>query len=125
MAVGEALTNIMWAKISSLEDIKCSANWMWAPKLPGEGAALYEAACAMRDLMIQLGIAADGGKDSLSMASRVQEKIVKSPRELVISAYATMPDITKVVTPDIKKPGTSQLISIEITYTKPDWEVRL
>jgi len=115
MAVGEALTNIVWAKISGLQDIKCSANWMWAPKLPGEGAALYEAACAMRDLMIQLGIAADGGKDSLSMATRVQEKIVKSPRELVISAYATMPDITKVVTPDIKKPGASQLILIEIT----------
>jgi phosphoribosylformylglycinamidine synthase len=115
MAVGEALTNIVWAQISRLEDIKCSANWMWAPKLPGEGAALYDAACAMRDLMIQLGIAVDGGKDSLSMATRVGEEIVKSPRELVISAYATMPDITKVVTPDIKKPGHSQLIFIEIT----------
>ena len=115
MAVGEALTNIVWAQISGLEDIKCSANWMWAPKLPGEGAALYDAACAMRDLMIQLGIAVDGGKDSLSMATRVGEEIVKSPRELVISTYATMPDITKVVTPDIKSPGHSQLIFIEIT----------
>jgi phosphoribosylformylglycinamidine synthase len=114
MAVGEALTNIVWAQISRLEDIKCSANWMWAPKLPGEGAALYDAACAMRDLMIQLGIAVDGGKDSLSMATRVGEEIVKSPRELVISAYATMPDITKVVTPDIKNAGHSQLIFIDI-----------
>jgi phosphoribosylformylglycinamidine synthase len=114
MAVGEALTNIVWAHISQLEDIKCSANWMWAPKLPGEGAALYDAACAMRDLMIQLGIAVDGGKDSLSMATRVGEEIVKSPRELVVSAYATMPDITKVVTPDIKKPGHSQLIFVDI-----------
>jgi phosphoribosylformylglycinamidine synthase len=114
MAVGEALTNIVWAQISRLEDIKCSANWMWAPKLPGEGVALYDAACAMRDLMIQLGIAVDGGKDSLSMATRVGEEIVKSPPELVISAYATMPDITKVVTPDIKKPGQSVLIFIDI-----------
>jgi phosphoribosylformylglycinamidine synthase len=114
MAVGEALTNIVWAQISRLEDIKCSANWMWAPKLPGEGAALYDAACAMRDLMVQLGIAVDGGKDSLSMATRVGEEIVKSPRELVISAYATMPDITRVVTPDIKNPGHSQLIFIDI-----------
>jgi phosphoribosylformylglycinamidine synthase len=114
MAVGEALTNIVWAHISRLEDIKCSANWMWAPKLPGEGAALYDAACAMRDLMIQLGIAVDGGKDSLSMATRVGEEIVKSPRELVVSAYATMPDITKVVTPDIKTPGDSQLIFVDI-----------
>ncbi len=115
MAVGEALTNIVWAQISRLGDIKCSANWMWAPKLPGEGAALYDAACAMRDLMIQLGIAVDGGKDSLSMATRVGEEVVKSPRELVISAYATMPDITKVVTPDLKHPGRSELILIDIT----------
>jgi len=115
MAVGEALTNIVWAQISRLQDIKCSANWMWAPKLPGEGAALYDAAGAMRDLMIKLGIAVDGGKDSLSMATRVGDDIVKSPRELVISAYATMPDITKVVTPDIKNPGRSQLIFIDIS----------
>jgi phosphoribosylformylglycinamidine synthase len=57
----------------------------------------------------------DGGKDSLSMATRVGDEIVKSPRELVISAYATMPDITKVVTPDIKNPGHSQLIFIDIS----------
>ena len=119
MAVGEALTNIVWAQISGLQDIKCSANWMWAPKLPGEGAALYDAVCAMRDLMIRLGIAVDGGKDSLSMATRVGDEIVKSPRELVISAYATMPDITRVVTPDIKNPGQSQLIFIEIAQAKP------
>ncbi len=118
MAVGEALTNIVWAQISRLQDIKCSANWMWAPKLPGEGAALYDAVCAMRDLMIELGVAVDGGKDSLSMAARVGDEIVKSPRALVISAYATMPDITKVVTPDIKSPGHSQLIFIDIAKQK-------
>ena len=118
MAVGEALTNLAWAHISRLEDIKCSANWMWAPKLPGEGAALYDAVTAMRDLMIRLGIAVDGGKDSLSMATRVGDEIVKSPRELVISAYATMPDITKVVTPDLKNPGQSRLIFIDVAREK-------
>jgi phosphoribosylformylglycinamidine synthase len=118
MAVAEALTNLVWAKISGPGDIKCSANWMWAPKLPGEGAALYDAACAMRDLMIELGIAVDGGKDSLSMATRVEKEIVKSPRELVISAYATMPDITKVVTPDFKEPGSSRIIFIDLANGK-------
>jgi len=118
MAVGEALTNIVWAKITDLEDIKCSANWMWAAKLPGEGVAIYDAACAMRNLMIQLGIAVDRGKDSLSMATKIGEETVKSPRELVISAYSTMSDITKVVTPDIKKPGQSELILIDITPGK-------
>jgi phosphoribosylformylglycinamidine synthase len=118
MAVGEALTNLVWAQIDTLEGVKCSANWMWAPKLPGEGAALYDAACAMRDAMISLGIAVDGGKDSLSMATRVGEETVKSPRELVISAYASMEDITKVVTPDIKRPGESVLIFVDLAEGK-------
>jgi phosphoribosylformylglycinamidine synthase len=118
MAVTEALTNLVWARISGLEDVKCSANWMWAPKLPGEGAALYDVACAMRDLMIQLGIAVDGGKDSLSMATRIGDEIVKSPRELVISAYATMSDITKVVTPDFKNHGASRIIFIDLANGK-------
>jgi phosphoribosylformylglycinamidine synthase len=118
MSVAEAVTNIMWAKISALEDIKCSGNWMWAPKLPGEGADLYDAAIAMRDFMIELGIALDGGKDSLSMAAKVTnadgtEEIVKSPGTLVISAYATCPDISKVMTPDIKQPGKSRLLFID------------
>ncbi|MEW6109248.1 MAG: phosphoribosylformylglycinamidine synthase [Nitrospirota bacterium] len=118
MSVAEALTNIVWAKISALGDIKCSGNWMWAPKLPGEGADLYDAAVAMRDIMIVLGIAVDGGKDSLSMAAKVTgadgaTEVVKSPGTLVISAYAPCPDITKVITPDIKMPGESRLIFID------------
>ncbi|NLI29535.1 MAG: phosphoribosylformylglycinamidine synthase [Nitrospiraceae bacterium] len=119
LSVGEALTNIVWAKISRLEDIRCSGNWMWAPKLPGEGARLYDAAVAMRDIMIDLGIAIDGGKDSLSMAARVTHpdgsvEVVKSPGTLVVSAYAPVPDIGKVVTPDIKRPGRSVLLFVDL-----------
>ena len=123
MSVAEAVTNIMWARISGLGDIKCSGNWMWAPKLPGEGADLYDAAAAMRDIMIGLGIAIDGGKDSLSMAAKVTDpsgatEIVKSPGTLVISAYATCPDITRVITPDIKQPGKSRLLFIDLAAGK-------
>ncbi len=118
LTVGESLTNIVWAKISRLEDIKCSGNWMWAAKLPGEGAKLYDAAVALRDMMLKLGIAIDGGKDSLSMAAKVISKdkseVVKSPGTLVISTYATCPDITKVVTPDIKMPEKSRLLFIDL-----------
>jgi phosphoribosylformylglycinamidine synthase len=118
MSIGEALTNIVWAGISALEDIKCSGNWMWAAKLPGEGAKLYDAAVALSDILVKLGIAIDGGKDSLSMAATVSgqqsAETVKSPGTLVISAYATCPDITKVITPDIKQPGLSKLIYIDL-----------
>jgi len=113
MAVGETLTNLVWARIEDPEQIKCSANWMWAPKLLGEGAAIYDAAEAMCDLMIDIGMAADGGKDSLSMATMVGDETVKSPRELVISAYAAVPDIRKVISPDIKFPG-SVLLFIDL-----------
>jgi phosphoribosylformylglycinamidine synthase len=119
LCVGEALTNIVWARISALEDIKCSGNWMWAAKLPGEGAKLYDAAVAMSDIMTRLGIAVDGGKDSLSMAAQVSDpsgntETVKSPGTLVVSAYATCPDITNVITPDIKRPGESRLMYVDL-----------
>ena len=118
MAVGESLTNLVWAAIDDLEQVKCSANWMWAPKLPGEGAALFDAVKGMCDAMIAVGMAVDGGKDSLSMATMVGDETVKSPRELVISAYAAMSDINKVVTPDLKRAGSSSLLFIDLANGK-------
>ena len=41
----------------------------YAAKMEHEGAAMYDAAVALRDAMIALGLACDGGKDSLSMAA--------------------------------------------------------
>ena len=117
MAVGEAWTNLVWARIRDPEQVKCSANWMWAPKLPGEGAALNDAARAMREAMIATGMAVDGGKDSLSMATMVGEETVKSPRQLVISAYAAMDDIRQVVTPDLKQ-GGSEILFIDLAPKK-------
>lgn len=121
MAVGEMLTNMACALISGLSDIKISANWMWAAKQAGEGALLYDAAVAAEQCLIALGPAIDGGKDSLSMAAKVGDEIVKAPGELVISGYCTMPDITKVVTPDIKYPGRSKLMLIDLSH----WANRL
>nr|CAD7462723.1 unnamed protein product [Timema tahoe] len=112
MTVAESLSNLVFAAISDLKDVKCSGNWMWAAKLPGEGAALYDACVAMCDVMSQLGVAVDGGKDSLSMAARVGKDTIKAPGQyhgsgaLVVSTYAPCPDITLVVTPDLKCPST-------------------
>lgn len=114
MSVGEALTNLVWAKISDLKDVKSSGNWMWAAKLEGEASRMYKAAEATSDLMIDLGIAIDGGKDSLSMATKLGDEIIKSPGELTISTYVSVPDITKVVTPDIKEAGDSEVWFIDL-----------
>lgn len=119
MTVAEALTNLVFASISDLKDVKCSGNWMWAAKLPYEGAALYDACKAMCDVMRELGIAIDGGKDSLSMAARVGTTTVKSPGTLVVSTYAPCPDVRKVVTPDLKVPSsgkTGRLLFVDLSH---------
>lgn len=115
LAVAEALTNLVFARVTNLKDVKCSGNWMWAAKLPGEGAALAEACRAMCAVMGELGVAVDGGKDSLSMAARVGTETVKAPGTLVISTYAVCPDITATVTPDLKCPdGKGTLLHVAI-----------
>ncbi len=119
MSVAEALTNLVWAEVTALEDVKCSANWMWAAKFPGEGAALYDAAKALCDTLLKLGVAIDGGKDSLSMAALAPDgaggdESVKAPGALVVSAYVTCPDITKTVTPDLKRPGQGRLLYVDL-----------
>ncbi len=116
MAVAEMLTNLCSTKITKLSDVKCRANWMWAAKRAGQGALLYDAAVAMRDIILRLGIAIDGGKDSLSMATHVGDELVVSPGELVIMGYAPVPDITKVVTPDFKGSGCLGFIRLGGPY---------
>ena len=115
MTVGEALTNLVFAKITSLkvsnqrcfidiskqnciekgkeinkvhilcvdhsQDVKCSGNWMWPGKRGVEGAELFDTCTAMCDIMRKLGIAVDGGKDSLSMSARVENELVNAPGE--------------------------------------------
>lgn len=115
MTVAEAMTNIVWAKMSKIEDIKASGNWMYAAKLPGEGAKMWDACVALRDSLLTLGVGIDGGKDSLSMAARCGDEITKAPGELTMTCYVTCPDITKTVTPDLKcPPSGSRLLFVDL-----------
>jgi phosphoribosylformylglycinamidine synthase len=116
MTVAESMTNLVWAKISKIADIKASGNWMYAAKLPGEGAKMYDACEALRESLITFGAGIDGGKDSLSMAAQCGDEVVKAPGELSMTCYVTCPDITKTVTPDLKCPGgaTTKLLYIDL-----------
>ena len=67
MTIGEMLTNLIFVRISDFKDIKCLGNWMWSPKLKEQGYLLYEAVKIVEDMLKQLKIGIDGGKDSLSM----------------------------------------------------------
>nr|CDJ84174.1 AIR synthase related protein domain containing protein [Haemonchus contortus] len=104
MTVAETLTNLVAAPITDIKDVKMSGNWMWAAKCDGEGARLVEACDTLCKGLAAVGCAIDGGKDSLSMAAKVDEELVKAPGTLVLSAYAPCPDVTKVLTPDFKGP---------------------
>lgn len=89
MTVAEAITNLMFCKITDLKDVKCSGNWMYAAKMSGEGLHLWNQCKAMCSTMKELGIAIDGGKDSLSMAAVVRKnqnevEIVKAPGNLIV-----------------------------------------
>ncbi|KAJ7960146.1 putative Phosphoribosylformylglycinamidine synthase [Quillaja saponaria] len=118
LAVGKALTNLVWAKVTSLSDVMASGDWMYAAKLDGEGAAMYDAATSLSEAMIELVIAIDGGKDSLSMAAHAAGEVVKAPGNVVISVYVTCPDITKTVTPDPKLGDDGVLLHIDLGQGK-------
>ncbi len=110
LAVTEALLNMAGSYIDDLSQVKASGNWMWAAKLEGEGPRLIDTALAVRDLMITLGLAIDGGKDSLSMAAKTQSpegktELVKAPGQFIVALYAATSDITCKATADLKTPG--------------------
>ena len=105
MTVGELVTNIMWTKIPNINHIKCSGNWMCPLQKEGSKYELYEACQSMCDTMKTIGLSIDGGKDSLSMSTKLQHKTIHSPTTLVLSGYADCPDIQNRVTADFKRYG--------------------
>lgn len=117
LTVIEMLTNIIWANITNLEDIKCSGNWMWPLKMDGEKYKLWETCKSMVKFMRKLGVSIDGGKDSLSMSVTTKNgEIIKSPSTLVISGYVGTDDVTKSVSQQFKKSnGKSYVIWIDFS----------
>jgi phosphoribosylformylglycinamidine (FGAM) synthase-like enzyme len=48
------------------------------------------------------------------MAAKIGNETVKSPGEVTLTCYAACTDITKTVTPDLKYPGKSHLLYIDM-----------
>ncbi len=120
MAIGEALTNIVAASISSLRDIRLSANWMAAAGYPGEDAALFDTVKAVgEELCPRLGLAIPVGKDSLSMKTVWQQngeqREMVAPLSLIISAFAPVQDIRTTLTPQLRTDqGDTDLILVDL-----------
>ncbi|MDP2033572.1 MAG: phosphoribosylformylglycinamidine synthase [Polaromonas sp.] len=119
MAVAEAITNLLAAPME-LPRVKLSANWMAACGEPGQDAALYETVKAVSmELCPALGVSIPVGKDSLSMRTVWSEggasKKVTSPVSLIVSAFATLPDVRGTLTPQLDaREADSTLILIDL-----------
>ena len=119
MAVGEALTNLLAAPVAGLSGIKLSCNWMAACGEDGEDAALYDTveAVAMR-LLPELGVSVPVGKDSLSMRTRWTDagsgeaRQVTSPVSLVVTAFASLPDVRGTWTPQVHDGSALLLVDL-------------
>jgi phosphoribosylformylglycinamidine synthase len=123
MAVAESLMNLFAARIESLEDIKLSANWMAPAGHPGEDARLFDTVQAVSRYCQELGLAIPVGKDSMSMKTVWQEKgekkSVTAPLSLVVTAFATTPDVRKHVTPQLRTDaGDTRLILVDLGFGK-------
>jgi phosphoribosylformylglycinamidine synthase len=119
MAIGEAITNLAAAPIT-LDRVKLSANWMAAAGRPGEDAALFDTVKAVAlDLCPALGVAIPVGKDSLSMRTTWRERgidrEVVSPVSLIVSAFAQVPDVREVWTPQLRRDaGPTELVLLDL-----------
>jgi phosphoribosylformylglycinamidine synthase len=120
MAIGESITNIASTPIADIKDIKLSANWMAAAGHAGEDEKLYETVKAVgMEMCPELGITIPVGKDSMSMRTAWNEdgedKSVTSPLSLIISAFAPVTDVRKLVTPQLRTDlGASELLYIDL-----------
>ena len=119
ISVAEAVTNILPSGVSSLSDIKLSANWMGSPDKLDGNQDLYEAVEAIgMGLCPKWKIAIPVGKDSLSMSTewkdKGKEKSVISPLSLIVSAFTPIKDINLAITPQLIE-EESELILIDLS----------
>jgi phosphoribosylformylglycinamidine synthase len=120
LAVGEAITNIVAADITQLDQVRLSANWMAACGEPGEDAELYATVRAVgEELCPALDLTIPVGKDSLSMQSSWQEssgsRSVVAPVSLIVSAFAPVRDVRRTLTPALRlDAGPTRLLCVDL-----------
>jgi phosphoribosylformylglycinamidine synthase len=116
IAIGECLTNMAASCIGEIGKIKLSANWMVAAGEPGEDANLYNTVKAVgMELCPALGICIPVGKDSMSMRTNWQDSEGKdqkqvSPLSLMVTGFASVEDVRKTATPDLKSTKSALLL---------------
>jgi phosphoribosylformylglycinamidine synthase len=106
--------------VEDLARVVLSANWMAAAGRGTEDQALFDAVTAVgMELCPALGIAIPVGKDSLSMHTQWRdehgEHSVTAPMTLIVSAFASVPDVRKAATPVLRLDrGRTRLLLIDL-----------
>lgn len=120
--IEEMLFNLVWVGISDFRDIRISANWMWPnpTKDPYQANLMYRSMEYLSTACCKLGIAIDGGKDSLSMVVKHNDTEIKSPGSLVLTGYASVPNIYLKTTPDLKPAFKQSTILLIQNIAKPE-----
>ncbi|MDP1884425.1 MAG: phosphoribosylformylglycinamidine synthase [Candidatus Moranbacteria bacterium] len=125
VVAAEGVLKLAPVVITNCRDIKSSANWMLAVKLPGGLAWLTDAMMTLKKITDDLKFDINGGKDSMSMAAQVpasadgkKKEIARSLSTLVLSVYAQCPDYEMRVTPSFKHPGESSIIFVDLANGK-------
>ena len=119
LAVGEALTNLVFAPLAEgLDSVSLSANWMWPCRSQaGEDARLYNAVEALSDFCCDLGINVPTGKDSLSMSQKYPngDRVI-APGTVIVSAMGEVSDVKKVVSPVIVNNAKTSIYHIDFSF---------
>ena len=119
VAISEALLNLAAADVDFAR-VKLSANWMAACGQPGQDAALYRAVEAAASFCRELGIGIPVGKDSLSMSTQwrdgSEDKRVRAPVSLIVSAAGAVGDVRRSLTPQLRLDvGPTDLILVDLS----------
>jgi phosphoribosylformylglycinamidine synthase len=116
LAIAESLLNLAAADIR-LGDVVLSANWMVPAGHPGEDANLYDTVHAIAmETCVELGVCIPVGKDSMSMRAVWDapegRQQVTSPLSLVVSAFGTVKDVRRTLTPQLQLGGGDSVLML-------------
>jgi len=111
-AIDEAVRNIV-AVGGTVDQIAILDNFCWGNPIVSEEnpdgsykmAQLVRASQACYDIATAYGTPFISGKDSFHNEFEINGRLVSIPATLLISAMGIIPDVSKLVTMDVKKPG--------------------
>ena len=123
MAVCESILNICSTPIGDISKIALSANWMSSFDSEFDKYSLYKTVESVTSNICKyLNITIPVGKDSLSMkiswSENNKEINVKAPNTLIISAFASVNNLEKIVKPLFKNDRETSILFVDLSDNK-------